>query len=298
MNTDDGATSAPTDDTGSGIPATDPGQIVTTTELLTTSLGELGQILPCSRKAYSFHRPNMGTMKRLGQLQADRKLQARPGQFVALYLAAALSELGGEDMGPVKRSPKLAEKIQALPAGDVLTLLIAWTHRQHSRKGVELGGGGCGACGALWESLRVNLADLTVHHLGEDADPPMARVGLWEGFPVHGKEVQTVILQAPTWGGSLGRLAEKAWGNPTAIRASTLQGSIAACDAFPRLGRLGSESLDELMPDDLELLDEALGKITPTIDLSLEVECPACGVENVTALDWKSLGFSGGPARA
>lgn len=280
------------------FPPTDPGQIVTDLVLERTTLLELGDVLPSSRQPYRFHRPNMGVLRRLGQLQADAKLKRRPGQFVCNYLAAALAELNGVDFGKGgERTAAQAQAVAELPAGDVLTLLVAWTHAQHARKGVQLGGAGCGACGAPWESVRVQLGELEVLAVPEDyKGPPVARVGLWEGFQLHGREVRAVLVQAPTWGETLGGLSVEGWANPVAIRAATVQGAIRAADSFPKLGRLGSEALDELMPEDLELLDDALGRITASVSLALVVPCPACGAENQTALDWKNLGFSGGPA--
>lgn len=281
----------------SGLPDTNPGQIVANVELERVTLAELGDVLPASRKAYRFHRPNMGTLKRLGQIQGDGDLQKKPGLFVATYLAAALAELGGEDFGPVERDATRAQKVAQLPAGDVLTLLVAWTHAQHARNGVAFPGAGCGACGAEWKAVRVNLGGLEVLAVpAAHQGPAVARVGLWEGFRVHGKDAQVVLVQAPTWGESLGALSREAWKNPSAIRAATIQGAIRACDVFPKLGRLGAEALDELMPSDLELLDEALGKITASVSLEIGIECPECGAENRTAMDWKNLGFSGGPA--
>jgi len=276
---------------------TAPGEIVTAVELVTMTLDELGDRLPASGKLYKFHPPNMGTMRRLGQLQADKALQRRPGHFVTVYLAAALAELDGDDMGPVERDPKRSHKVGSLPAGDVLTLLVAWTNCQH-RKGIKLGGAGCGACGSTWDTIRVKLGELEVMTLakGQVAEAAVARVGLWDGFKLHGRDVQTVILAAPTWGETMGSLSREGWANPVAIRASTIQGALRSCDAFPALGRIGIEALDELMPEDLELMDEALGRITPSVSLELSVVCPDCGATNEAGLDWKNLGFSNGPA--
>jgi len=280
------------------FPETAPGEIVTDLVLERVSLDELGGVLPASRKAYTFHRPNMGTMKRLGQLQADPELKRRPGLWVTFYLAAALQELDGQDMGPPVRDPKGANLVGQLPAGDVLTLLVAWTHAQHARQGVELGGAGCGACGASWASVRVNLGELEVLAVPAGyPGRPVARVGLWEGFALHGKEARALLVEPPTWAESLGALSKEAWENPAAMRAATVQGAIKAADVMPRLGRLGAEALDELMPDDLDLIDQALGRITASVVLELVVPCPECTAENVTVLPWKNLGFSGGPAR-
>jgi hypothetical protein len=280
-----------------GFPETDPGQIVTNVTLERVTLADLGDTLPASRKRYRFHKPNLGTLKRLGQLQGDNELNKKPGLFVVTYLAAALAELGGEDFGGVERDAARAQKVAQLPAGDVLTLLVAWTHAQHVKNGVAFPGAGCGACGAEWKAVRVNLGGLEVLSIPADHEGPAgARVGLWEGFTVHGREARAVLIQAPTWGESLGSLSREAWRNPSAIRAATIQGAIRACDAFPKLGRLGAESLDEFMPADLELLDEALGEITASVSLEIGIQCPDCGADNRTAMDWKNLGFSGGPA--
>jgi len=235
-------------------------------------------------------------MRRLGQLHADKGLARRPGHFVTVYLAAALAQLGDEDMGGVERDAKRAELVGRLPAGDVLTLLVAWTHAQHARKGINFGAGGCGACGADWPTIRVDLGELEVLALPEGTVAPVARVGLWTGFTLHGKDVRAVLVAPPTWGESLGGISREGWENPTAMRAATLQGAIRACDAFPKLGRLGIEALDELMPEDVEIIDQALGRITASVSLEVTITCPKCQADNVAALDWKNLGFSGGPA--
>lgn len=282
---------------GADFPETAPGQIVAGVTLARTTLAELGQVLPASRLPYRFHRPNMGTLKRLGQIGADQGLKKKPGFYVAAYLAACLAELGGEDFGPVERDDRRAQRVAQLPAGDVLTLLVAWQHAQHERQGVAFGGAGCGACGATWANVRANLGALEVQAVPEDhKGPASARVGLYEGFRVHGKDARAVLLQAPTWGESFGALSREGWANPTAIRAATIQGAIRGVDVMPRLGRLGIEAVDELMPDDLALLDEALGRITASVNLEIEIECPECGAANQTAMDWKNLGFLNGPA--
>lgn len=287
-----------TDPTAPSSPDTAPGEIVTDLELETTTLDELAQVLPGSRKSYRFHRPTMGTLKLLGQLQADAELKRRPGMFVAHYLSMVLAELGGEDFGPVARDAGRAVKVGQLPTGDVLTLLVAWTRAQHPR-GVELGGAGCGVCGASWASVKVDLGELEVLAVPAAYEGrPCARVGLYDGFPLPGgKLARVVLLEAPNWAESIGQVSREGWENPAAMRAATVQGAIRSTDAMPKVGRLGAEALDELMPDDLGLIDQALGRITASVNLALTVPCPACSAENMTSIPWQNLGFSGGPAR-
>lgn len=277
------------------LPPTAPGEIVTSITLEETTLDELDGRLPASGLAFEFHQPNVGTLRRLGSFASDKDLVRRPGQFIAVYLAAALAKLGDHDMGPVERNADAAARVSALPAGDVLTMLVAWTHRK-SRSGAPLTGLGCGACGASWPTVRVDLGALPVWRLPAGIVDPVARVGLLEGLEVHGRRAGVVLVSPPTWGESLANVSREAWANPVAMRAATVQGGIRAVDALPRAARLGAEVVDGLMSEDLDLLDEALGRITASVGLQLEIGCPTCGAANMSALDWASLGFGRSPA--
>lgn len=293
---------------GAAIPKAEPGQIVLPEgfQLVETTLDECVELPGCGL-SYSFHRANTGTLRLLGRLKSDKRLQRKPGLYVATYLAACLAELGGESMGPVAANTKGTQRIMELVHGDVLFLLMAWTHSRHKRRGVPLGVGGCGVCGSEWGQVRVVIGDLKVMAYprgpeGQVLPPPRARVGLWEGFPLTvGStamgEVTTVVVEAPKWGPTFGSMAKEAWDNVEAIRAVTAQGSIRAMDANPKLGMIPQATMDLVMEDDLDLVDEAVGQITPSPFMAVEIDCPTCKAPNTAVLDWRNLGFFGGRAR-
>lgn len=264
-----------------------------------TTIAELDNVLPGSGLPFVFHRPTLGTLKRLGNLGGDAKLQKKPAVYVSNYLAAALKELGGDNMGAVSRSAKGAALIAGLPLGDVLTLMISWT-RARNRRGVPLTHSGCSACGHGFEEVRLDLGGIQVRALPEGAtlDQARAAVGLYTGFEWKDREHSAVLLQPPLWGATYHGLHGNAWGNDLAIQAATLQASIIATDTLPRLGRLPVEAVDELLDEDMEQIGDGLDQIIPTPDLVYVVECPACGAPNMGRLPWRNLGFFGGLASA
>ncbi len=282
--------------TTANLPPCEPGEIITETVLQPTTLDELGPVLPHSRLSYRFHPPTMGTMKRLGGLNADQKLAKTPGRHLAYYLAAALAELGDKDCGPAGVAEAGAAAVLALPVGDVFCLLLAWK-RSTTPKGADLGAADCGKCGAAFGHMMLDLGEISVLALPVNADPPVARVGLWSGFPYpQGHTVKTVLLKPPTWGESFGPLPAAAWKNPTALSMATIQAGVVAVDTC-KAPRVPAEALEEMYQADAELISEALERISPTPDLAMEIVCPECGHTNVHRIDWKDVGFFGGRQR-
>lgn len=282
--------------TDPNLPAAAAGEIVTETTLQPTTLAELGAVLPHTRQAFRFHPPTMGTMKRLGALDADGKLQKHPGRFLAYFLGGALSELGGKDCGAPGVAEAGATAVLALPVGDVFALMLAWK-RTTTPKGADLGSGECGKCGAPFGSMVLDLGEVQVLALPEGAEPPAARIGLYEGFAFPaGQVVRTILVKPPTWGESFAALPAAAWRNPAALSMATIQAAITAVDTC-RAPRIPMEALDELYQADAELISEALERISPTPDLVLELDCPACGFTNQHRIDWKDVGFFGGSGR-
>lgn len=278
------------------LPPADPGEILTETTLVPTTLGELGGILPHTRQPFRFHPPTMGTMKRLGALDADGKLRKYPGRYLAYFLGGALAELGGKDCGAPGVTDTGATLVLALPTGDVFALMLAWK-RSTTPKGADLGAGECGKCGAPFGSMVLDLGEVQVLALPEGAEPPAARVGLQEGFAFPaGQVVRTVVVKPPTWGESFAALPAVAWGNPAALTLATIQAAIAAVDTC-RAPRVPAEALDELHQVDADLISEALERISPTPDLVLELDCPSCHHTNQHRIDWKDVGFFGGSGR-
>ncbi len=278
------------------LPPCQPGEIITDTILEPTTLAELGDVLPHSRIAFRFHPPTMGTMKRLGALDGDQKLAKTPGRFMAYFLGAALAQLGEKDCGPPGVAEAGAAAVLALPVGDVFFLLMAWK-RSTTPKGADLGAADCGKCGASFGHMMLDLGEISVLALPAAAPLPAARVGLWEGFAYPpGQTVKTVLLRPPTWGECFGSLPVAAWKNPAVLSLATIQAAVVAVDTS-KVPRVPAEALEEMYQSDAELISEALERISATPDLSMEIDCPSCGHVNTHRVDWKDVGFFGGPQK-
>lgn len=270
-------------------------------ELEITTLDDLGGTLPGSGKAYRFRPPTVGTRKQLGMVQANGELKKYPARLVAHYLATALLELGGEDLAAMKPDAA-ALAVAALPVGDVIALSLAWKGAGKPR-GVNIGEGRCGACNADFAEILVKLGELEAK--AAPAAPGGARrledlvasVGLFQGFPYPaGKVARTVLVRPPRWIDTWWSLGRSGWENAELIRAALLRASIVAVDSGP-MATLPESAIDGIWPDDQELIDQVLDRITPGPVTSVAVTCPSCSAENSAGIDWMAVGFTGGPSR-
>lgn len=267
------------------------------------TLGDLGDALPHgladggeALRTFGLRRPTMGLQKQVGALRQDATLAKRPGALLVRFLARVLSHLGGRDLGSLDDA-RAAELVGRLTVGDVLFLGFAWQRARHPR-GLPLGDVDCGSCGRALGDVRVDLDSLEVTVVDSDRDllrgAPRAVVRLWEPIPLpSGKLVDLVEVRSPAWGAAFGRLAADSFGrNRALMQARTFAASIAGARAGEDdLVGLPESALDELMPDDVKLLDEAIEAVTPSLDLGIEVACPHCGASNRTTLDWQSEAF-------
>lgn len=271
-------------------------------ELINTTMGELGDQLPHGillpdgslARRFTLNRPKLAIQKRLGQLRTDGRLRERPGEHACHWLSIALESLEGHDLDKLSRT-EAATLLGKLTAGDVIYLLYRW-QRLARPEGVSLGECTCGHCGQIMGEV---VADLD--SMGVVAVPPehrggvTARVGLEVGIPLSGQTVRTVVVRAPSWLGSYWRMRRQTWDNSELATSYMLQAAIVGTDVSDA-DAVPQESVDELEPIDQRLIDRALDKITPTLDLRLTVPCPAghCGRINEVSLDWRGLDFFGG----
>lgn len=248
---------------------------------------------------YTFRPPNLGTQKRLGAVAGNVELQKRPGRLAAYWLATALDSLAGEPMSGKADADAL--RVARLPIGDLLTLMFAWQREAHP-EGLALPGSSCGTCGADFGTVRVNLDTLQVNALPEGVGlerRPTALVGLHRGFPFpKDRIVRSVVVRPPAWIDTLWDVGRDGWNNPALIRARMFRAAIAAVDTIPAPS-VPEAALDELWPQDADLLDDAIGQVSPGPDLEVFVDCPSpgCGERNRTILDWRTPGFFSSSSR-
>lgn len=275
-----------------------PGQILVDCKLTTITMGELGDRLPQGladmANTFTLKRPTNKVRRALGAITGQKALAENPGRMICHWLAEAVATLHGETLAGSIAAKAL--KIAQLPAGDVMYLIFAWK-RNASRRGLRIGGAACGACDQKWGDVRVKLDTLEVSVLEAGADPT-AVIGLYDPWPWGSdSEVSSVAIRAPIWMDCYWDLSVSGWRNSQLVQSRIFRASIKGVDCAELPGFIPDASLDEMMPDDEELIDEALGQITPTLDMTIEVKCPGCGKVNHTVLDWMAQGFLRGSAR-
>ena len=273
----------------------DPGAFEVAHKLISTTLGDrvdrLGHGFADSHgmaQDYSFRPPNLGTRKRLGALQGDRKLTSKPGLYFAHWMGTALLNVGGRDLTAMKRG-QAALEVARLPLGDFLLLMFAWQHSAHP-EGLPVGLPGCVSCGIPFDDVTVDLATLELKVLPDGVtaeDPAVARVGLRKGFEFRGEAVRTVMLRPPTWLDVYWPVSAAQWRNSALLQERVLRGAIYATDANGKV-KLPAGALDELWPVDLDLMNEALGQLVPFPIMTVEVPCPVCDQLNSEVLDWQA----------
>lgn len=271
-------------------------------ELEKTTMGELGDRLPNGSSGIgkelagcAFHAPNLGTLRRVGELKARKDLTL-PGKRAAYSLARVLTELEGVEFG--KRKEELdALDVARLPVGDVLYLAFRWQFHKEP-DGLQLTNQGCSTCGASYPEIEVDLSGLEVDTRPHGLEEPLrVRVGLRRGFDnVDGSRVSTVLLQSPTWLQTFWGLGQEGWGNPDLIRSWTFKAAICGTDA-PHEGirpTISMREVDQLYPVDARLIEEALATVIATPDLQVQLPaCPKCGAKTLVGLDWTDPGFFG-----
>ncbi len=287
-----------TTETDTRLTDVQPGEILVGCKLVTITMGELGDRLPQGidglETTFTLKRPNNKVRRALGAITGQIDLKKHPGRMICHWLAEAVATLNGEAL--TGSAEKKALQIARLPAGDVLYLIFAWK-RNASRRGLRIGGAACGACDKEWGDVRVKLDTLEVTRLEAGADST-AVIGLYDPWPWDSdKEVNSVLIRPPIWLDCYWNLSASGWRNAQLVTSQIFRASIKGVDCGELPGFIPDASLDEMLPDDEELLDDALEKITPTLDMTIEVKCPDCGKTNQTALDWMDQGFLRGSAR-
>lgn len=283
----------------------EPGQIVCEVTMTETTVADLGERLPHGEPLtlreipFAFRPPTMGPKKELGSLAQNKTLKNYPARLVATYLGTALEKLDDQAMRELKPEARGA-KVGALTLGDVLYLLMRWQYLTNP-KGLILGESRCGTCNYNFDAIKVDLGSLpvTVPTVPEPGKAPTARVGLHRGFMFAGALVKTVEVTAPTWHDVWWEIAAANWSNIDLLAANTIRAAICGVDTSP-VPRVTDEAIDGIWPEDKELLDEAIEKVSATPDMEIEVTCPreTCGVANALVIDWMSPDFLTGRARA
>lgn len=265
---------------------------------------------PGERTPYTLHAPTLGVRRRIGDVEARKDLQDWPGRAVVYMLAQALHTLDGDVVSVHRRDgatvyggdgkateADVALRIASLTCGDVLALLLAWKGRQH-KSGLEFNAGECDNCPTSLQTVRVDVGgDVPTQHVRPEistTNPPRARLGLLEPIVLEdGREVRTLELAPPTWLSTFWHVKGVDFRNPTRLQIAQVVGAVVGTD-LDGLSRITAADVEQAMlPEDVEAVDAALDRITPTVRMEVEVACPRCKHRNVRDLNWLELGFFG-----
>lgn len=144
----------------------------------------------------------------------------------------------------------------------------------------------CPSCGEKMEVME-NLDDLPVISLEDGSQPEDIVIELEDGYLDKDDVVHTTISLSLPKGIDETAVAPMTRKNPSMGKNALLARCITKVGDMPkhRIEALGPRLFSELTLTDRRLIDRALNKAAPGIDLSRECECPNCGSEIKTSLD-------------
>jgi hypothetical protein len=241
----------------------------------------------------------MGLLREIGALKGNKAIAGIPGKHACYAMAKALRSLGDRSMGAAagdKGAAADALAIADLTIGDVLHLGFAWQNAKEP-DGIVLRDQVCRECLSSFPEVVADLGTLEVYARPEDSESLAARVGLRRGFMHAGKRVTTVLVQPPRWRDVFWLLQPEDWKNAEKVEAFSIRSAIVGTDAQydgDNRPTVGMAEIDQLWPQDVRTLSEAIAQIAPTPDLRVHLECPKCGAEALVALGWMDPGFFSG----
>jgi rubredoxin len=144
----------------------------------------------------------------------------------------------------------------------------------------------CPSCGEKMEVVE-NLDELPVISLDDGGHPDDIVVELEDGFLDKDNVVHTTVTLTLPRGTDETAVAPITRKNLSMGKNALLARCVTKVGDMPkhRIEAMGPRLFSELTLTDRRLIDRALNKHAPGIDLSRECECPSCGAEIKTSLD-------------
>lgn len=208
---------------------------------------------------------------------ADRANQANGGKLVTELIHSCVTQFEGEH---ALTKPDVANWYSA-DRNFVLIKLRSFTF------GPELPA--TYVCQACNEKLEVveNLDELPVRSLDDGQQLEEITVELQDGYWDKDNVCHTTVVLTLPRGTDETAVAPMTRKNPSLGKNALLARCVTRIGDMPkhRMEALGPRIFSELTLTDRRLIDRALNKAAPGIDLSRDCECPSCGAEIKTNLD-------------
>lgn len=251
-----------------------------------TTLGLYGYSLPIGvemgtpptlMKDFSF-RPFRLIEERMIEEELKKKRQSGPAEAVLTTLKVMLTSFAGVDF----TSASEKEKLSLLSSAYMTDILFAYLVLRVEALGEELEAPCvCPNCSTSWKWS----ADLNDLELKVSDSVPTCEVKLRSPIRLGEKEVSEIRLCPPSWSTLLGI---KSGGSDSALKRGILLSSIRELliDGDWVRRPLPPQILDQLTKRDSETLMKLIDSDFPSIDLSVETECPSCAQRGVETIQW------------
>lgn len=269
--------------------------LTSTVKLTTTTLGELGPVLPCGIMANGVRsrgfrlRPfRLKEEKELGAIRDGKQGRGMTyGEFVSEVLVKMVQTLGPHNFDSLNHNEKRLIIAKMLVA-DVLYLYLYLRHDAIGADEPISMEVTCPKCRSEF-TFHADLNTLEVRVPGNDLGLTWLR-SLRDGIVIRGTKTFELTLGPLTWG-TLER-REFATSNQGQREALTVTNSIVAADGVSMNPLVVTEQeLDELTKYDLLGIIDDIEQNAPGPIMAVSPECSMCRSDFTAALDWQYQSF-------
>lgn len=255
-------------------------------DLKDTTLGLYGYNLPIGielgtppslQKDFSFRPFRLIEERLIEEDLKKKKGGAHPAQAVLTTLKIMLTRFAGIDFNTASEK----EKMSVLSSAYMTDILFAYLTLRVEALGEELEAPcKCPSCSTEWR-WSADLRDLEVK---VSDSVPTFEFELRSPIRLGEKEVQRVRLYPPSWS----TLVSMKTGSDSSLKRGILLSSMREVflDGDWVRRPLPPQVLDQLTKRDSELLIKVIDTEFPSIDLSIETECPSCSHKGVETIQW------------
>lgn len=257
-----------------------------TNRLKDTTLGLYGYSLPIGvqlgtppslQKDFAFRPFRLIEERLIEEDLKKKKGGAHPAQAVLTTLKIMLTRFAGIDFNTASEK----EKMSVLSSAYMTDILFAYLTLRVEALGEELEAPcKCPSCSTEWR-WSADLRDLDVK---VSDSLPTYEVELRSPIQLGEKEIRRVRLHPPSWSA----LVSMKTGSDSSLKRGILLSSMREVflDGVWVQRPLPPQSLDLISKRDSENLIKVIDSEFPSIDLSIETECPNCSQKGVETIQW------------
>jgi hypothetical protein len=260
----------------------------------TTTLAELGETLPTGivsgeqlLKEFSTRDYRFTEEKELGKI-ISRDTDIMMTRYINKVIAYMVLDVGGKNFREMKQSEKLFA-LSGMFAGDVLYM---YTYLRYKSMGNELVIDiKCDNCGEKIKNFVADLSTVNVDVIDDPEDLDGITHTLKDGVTIRGIHCMTAKIKPTPW-----TIIEKKTGgmNPGRLKEETIKCSVTGFEEQDEHFPIGPTDLNEMTKRDIETLTNKITIVSAGPDMRINDECPECGAQLDTRIDWEHYRFFDG----